>query len=97
MDTEEGNSATILSTYLNLISYKMRPKPIFTVGLPSTLGPDALHHISKEMTQNYSDYHVLVHTQVTSNDVIFQAFYPKDFDEVAFQELKAQVLNLVHQ
>lgn len=79
----------------------MRPKPIFTIGLPSTLGgssisKEAIDSISKMISEKFQDYNVLTYTQETTSDPVFQAFYPKDFDEVAFQELKSQVLNLVN-
>lgn len=94
------NDARIDKELLNIKSndnQRIVPKPIFVVGLPHMISQDNLVSISKTLELKMPDYHVICHSNMDIEGPVFKAFFPQDFDEVAFEELKEQVLNNVGQ
>lgn len=65
----------------------MKPKPIFTIGFPSSFRHGnhyerARVHLQKE----FPDYHIICYPAATYQ---FQAFYDKDFKESSLEEIKS--------
>lgn len=74
----------------------MEAKPILIVKVDNSKGQfSSLHEINKMIQVNLYDYHVLSVPFVNENEPIqFQVFYPKDFQEVNFEELREIIKNL---
>jgi len=66
-------------------------KPIFTVGIPKPYNKEKsleeLESVQKILERKFTDYHILVYFS-SNEEVIFNCFYEKDFNEVKFEELK---------
>lgn len=71
----------------------MKPKPIFTVKVPFNAGSE-IHKIRKSLQKDIPEYHILVFNHY-KDDIEFNAFYEKDFNEVKFEELKQIVQNSI--
>lgn len=68
-------------------------KPIFTIGMCSaSLTQETLKGIRDALAIQMPEYHVLMYSQNTSKDPIFQVFYEKDFKVDEFEKLKKQIL-----
>ena len=65
-------------------------KPIFTVGLPNQATQEILKDVQSNLDGQFNDYHVLVYSHF-GEDVKFDCFYEKDFNQVKYEELKAIV------
>ena len=61
-------------------------KPIFIVGLPNSCNEE-VDYLSADLSKKLEDYHILAYGH-DGDDVKFEAFYEKDFNEVKFNELK---------
>lgn len=63
-------------------------KPIITIGIPDT-NPDFQDYeeIQQNLAEKLNEYHVLIHTTF-KEEVQFNCFYEKDFNEVKYDELK---------
>lgn len=74
---------------IELLTNNMAVKPIFTIGLTSRT---SLLEVRETQTLVESrmkdDYHVLTYIQPNSEEVKFEVFYEKDFNEVKYEELK---------
>lgn len=69
-------------------------KPIFTIGIFRGQLIEADFEAIKEKTsKKMPDYHVLVYSQNSSEEPIFQVFYEKDFRHDEFEVFKNQILN----
>lgn len=64
--------------------------PIFTVGLPNQATEQVLNDVQSDLSGQFDDYHVLVYSHF-GEDVKFDCFYEKNFNEVKYKELKAIV------
>jgi len=63
-------------------------KPIFTIGIPNATQKDLIN-IQRNTTKQLEGYHVLVYSYYSDDEEIkFECFYEKDFNEVKFEELK---------
>ena len=72
-------------------------KPIFIIGLPAETNSDQMDSIQKNLYKQFKDYHVLVYCAF-EDDIRFECFYEKDFNEVKYEELKQIVkerINLI--
>lgn len=64
-------------------------KPIFLIGLPYKRVHQAqIYDIQKSLESKFTDYYTLVYTQHNVEDVLFNVFYEKDFNEIKYEELK---------
>ena len=66
-------------------------KPIFVVGIPNKfyqLDSEIIEKIQTNLDKRFNDYHVLVYSQYITDDLKFDCFYEKDFNEVKYKELK---------
>ena len=75
---------------------KKQVKPIFVIYFPIEIvkekGTDEIKKFIEQVYNHLSiDYHVLAVESHTKMDIEFQGFYPKDFDEVKFEELKREI------
>lgn len=62
-------------------------KPIFTVGLPNQTPKQILKDVQSNLSSQFNDYHILVYSHF-GEDVKFDCFYEKDFNDVKYEELK---------
>ena len=68
-------------------------KPIFTIGIFwGQLTEADFEEIKEDTGKKMPDYHVLLYSQNSSREPIFQAFYEKDFKHDEFEALKVQIL-----
>lgn len=77
-----------------LIEPYHKTKPIFTIGLPMSMieNKEFFEKTSIRLKNRLIDYHVLVYSQHLSVDIVFQAFYEKDFKKDEFERLKKEIL-----
>lgn len=61
-----------------------KPKPIFTVGIPD-VDQEGTDKISKQLSFKMPDYHVVVYSQRTSQDVIFKVLNPNVSEETVLE------------
>lgn len=79
----------------------MGAKPIFIVGLPKVEGEDnqdlleRMRYTHDAAALTMTDYHVIIHP-IEGNEMKFQVFYEKDFNEVKYEELKSIILAAVN-
>jgi hypothetical protein len=62
-------------------------KPIFTVGLPKHTSGHEVEKIKHNLDSELTEYYILVHTH-QGEEINFNCFYEKDFNEVKYEELK---------
>jgi len=62
-------------------------KPIFLVGVPRNTDYEKVLKDQVELERKLDGYYLLVY-QTNQDEIKFQCFYEKDFDEVKFEELK---------
>lgn len=63
-------------------------KPIFIVGVPA-LSQEGAINMSNVLERRMPDYHILVfRLSHDKENHFFQAFFPKDFNDVDFEEFK---------
>ena len=62
-------------------------KPIFLVGVPRNMDYEQVLKAQVELERQLDGYYSLVY-QTNQDEIKFQCFYEKDFDEVKFEELK---------
>lgn len=62
-------------------------KPIFLVGVPRNMDYEQVLKAQVELERQLDGYYSLVF-QTNQDEIKFQCFYEKDFDEVKFEELK---------
>lgn len=62
-------------------------KPIFLVGLPMKTDYEYVHEAQVELDRKLDGYYSLIY-RTNQDEIKFQCFYEKDFDEVKFEELK---------
>ena len=62
-------------------------KPIFLVGVPRNMDYEQVLNAQVELERQLDGYYSLVY-QTNQDEIKFQCFYEKDFDEVKFEELK---------
>lgn len=67
-------------------------KPIFTVGLPESCTQADLLAMRSTLFDKMSDYYVFVYIS-KQEDVKFETFYEKDFNEVKYEELKQIIIS----
>lgn len=67
-------------------------KPIFLVELPSSSSQEYFVRVREALVNKMEDYHVIVFNGMCDN-LKFDCFYEKDFNEVKFEELKEIVRN----
>lgn len=68
-------------------------KPILIITPPCSIRMEDFHKIGDSI-KNHSvkdDYHILIVRSDLSGDFTFQGLFPKDFDVVSFEELKAEL------
>jgi len=61
-------------------------KPIFLVAIPFEQYK-SIDDIQKNLEEKLTDYHVLIYLH-DKEEIEFQAFYEKDFNQIKFDELK---------
>lgn len=69
-------------------------KPILTVGVPM-LSHEQHEEIIKTLKKTIDDYHIIVYTNNTNGEIIFEAFYEKDMSEIELEELKQLVTDSI--
>lgn len=62
-------------------------KPIFIVGIPNVATQEEIVRLQKDLDKQFNDYYVLVYTH-HQEELKFDCFYEKDFNEVKYEELK---------
>lgn len=67
------------------------PKPIFMVGIPNDDILEEFTSIEESLKGEFTDYHIIIYSH-SGNDVKFECFYEKDFNNVKYEELKNIVL-----
>ena len=65
-------------------------KPIFAVGLPIKETQEIIGDVQCDLDDKFNDYQILVYPH-SGDDVKFDCFYEKDFNEVKYEELKTIV------
>lgn len=74
-------------------------KPILLIYIPDDT-PGSQHGIREALSEKFNDYHVLClpkshHTMETP--VELSVFYPKDFTQIQYDELKTLITNSIEQ
>jgi hypothetical protein len=73
-------------------------KPIFLVGINHKQYhecPESIDLMSDILSKQLFDYHVVIYSHI-KEDIEFQAFHEKDFNEVKYEELKEIVRNSIN-
>ncbi len=68
--------------------------PIFTVLIPMNMADAALKQIGDILSQQLSDYHVIVF-RAEVDEPKFNAFYEKDFKRVSHAELMLEIKSML--
>jgi hypothetical protein len=71
----------------------MTIKPIILLGLPKSTDIEMFSEIQKSLEQKIEQYYVISYINNEEN-VDFQVFFEKDFDESGFEGIKEYVKNL---
>ena len=71
----------------NNLNFNNMTKPIFLVGVPRNMDYEQVLNAQVELERQLDGYYSLVY-QTNQDEIKFQCFYEKDFDEVKFEELK---------
>ena len=71
----------------NNLNFNNMIKPIFLVGVPRNMDYEQVLNAQVELERQLDGYYSLVY-QTNQDEIKFQCFYEKDFDEVKFEELK---------
>jgi len=78
-------------------------KPICVVYLPETISGDGkkvgwgdCREMSNQLDRGKPDYHWFVLIDPNAERVEFKVFYPKDFTEIQYEELKAIIESAVN-
>jgi len=71
-----------------------KPKPIIAITIPHYMAQEGVDKISKSVKETVKEeYHVFIITN-NSDEINFQVFYEKDFNEVKYKELKTIIKEL---
>ena len=76
-----------LESLNNNNNFNNMTKPIFLVGVPRNTDYEQVLKSQVELERKLDGYYSLVY-QTNQDEIKFQCFYEKDFDEVKFEELK---------
>lgn len=76
---------------------KLSVKPILVIRIPAPIPSEQIKSIKKDkkIQEIKKEYHVLVTESYLINDVQFEVFYEKDFNEVKYEELKEIIRNSI--
>lgn len=69
----------------------MSAKPIFLIALPYQMVSE-LDNVQKGLEGKMPDYYILIYPHA-KDEVEFQCFYEKDFNEVKYEEMKQLVID----
>jgi len=69
-------------------------KPILTIGIPNIEHHKLRQEIEDNIQRRFNDYHVLVYS-TTKDDIKFECFFEKDFNEVKYEELRQLILDQI--
>lgn len=76
---------------------KLSVKPILVIRFPSFVLREEVDKLkgNKKIQQMDKEYHILTVNSPEVNDIQFEVFYEKDFNEVKYEELKEIIRNSI--
>tara|TARA_R110000868_G_scaffold277326_1_gene537110 strand:- start:324 stop:551 length:228 start_codon:yes stop_codon:yes gene_type:complete len=75
----------------------MKAKPIFIIKLPTFTFDADTQVFTDSVKEGLKEYNVMVIESESFEEIGFECFYEKDFNEVKFEELKQMVKDMVSQ